>query len=168
MACKPCLQKRRAVLSRLPAGIAGRVAAPLLEVNEDVARVIDAARSWVGVPFRHQGRDRSGIDCVGLPIVICKDLGVLPAEFDVANYGRLPTGQIIELLQRQCKKLSEPVPGSLVVIAWDKLAAHVAICTGPTIVHSYQSVGRVIEHGYRGRWLRVTHSIWALPGVRYE
>ena len=28
--------------------------------------IVDAARNWVGVPYRHQGRTRNGIDCVGL------------------------------------------------------------------------------------------------------
>jgi hypothetical protein len=59
------------------------------------------------------------------------------------------------------------VPGALVVIAWTKLAAHVAVFTGETLIHAYESVGRVVEHGYRGRWIRMTHSAWALPGVEY-
>lgn len=108
------------------------------------------------------------MDCVGLPIAICRSLGTLPESFDVSNYGRQPTGEIIRLLQRECTPLPEALPGALIVVAWDRVAAHVAICTGPTMIHSYESVGRVTEHGYRGRWLRLTHSVWALPGVSYE
>jgi cell wall-associated NlpC family hydrolase len=130
--------------------------------------VIDEARAWVGVPFRHQGRDGSGIDCVGLPIVVGQRLGFFAPDFEVARYGRLPTGELIERVQQHCVPLARALPGSLVVIAWTKIAAHVAICTGETLVHAYESVGRVIEHGYRGRWVRMTHSAWALPGVAYE
>ena len=28
--------------------------------------IVAAARDWVGVPYRHQGRTRNGIDCIGL------------------------------------------------------------------------------------------------------
>ena len=132
------------------------------------AEVIEQARSWVGVPFRHQGRDRSGIDCVGLPIVIGQALGLVSDQFDVANYGRLPSGELVERLQNECAPLPKALPGSLIVIAWSSIAAHVAICTGETMIHSYERIGKVVEHGYRGRWVRLTHSHWALPGVRYE
>ena len=131
------------------------------------ARVIAEARSWVGVPFRHQGRDYGGIDCVGLPIVVGQSLGLFDQRLDIANYGRLPTGELVERLREHCRPIPMAVPGALVVIAWTKIAAHVAIFTGETLIHAYESVGRVVEHGYRGRWIRMTHSAWALPGVEY-
>lgn len=131
------------------------------------ARVIDEARGWVGVPFRHQGRDYSGIDCVGLPIVVGQSLGLFDQRLDIANYGRLPTGELVERLREHCRPIPKAVPGALVVIAWTKIAAHVAVFTGETLIHAYESVGRVVEHGYRGRWIRMTHSAWALPGVEY-
>ena len=130
-------------------------------------RVIAEARTWLNVPFRHQGRDGHGIDCVGLPIVVCQSLGLLDQRFDVANYGRLPSGELVTRLQSVCRPLERALPGSLIVIAWSRLAAHVAICTGETMIHAYERIGRVIEHGYRGRWVRMTHSVWALPGVEY-
>lgn len=131
-------------------------------------RVILEARQWLNVPFRHQGRDGHGIDCVGLPIVVGRSLGLIGPEFEVANYGRLPTGELIARVQGVCRPLERALPGSLIVIAWSRLAAHVAICADETMIHAYERVGRVIEHGYRGRWVRMTHSVWALPGVRYE
>ena len=130
--------------------------------------VIDEARGWVGVPFRHQGRSYSGIDCVGLPIVVGRALGHIPPAFDTAVYGRLPTGELVDRVKAHCRPIAAAVPGSLIVIAWTRLAAHVAICAGETMIHAYESVGRVVEHGYRGRWIRLTHSAWALPGVAYE
>jgi cell wall-associated NlpC family hydrolase len=130
-------------------------------------RVINEARLWVGVPFRHQGRNRAGIDCVGLPIVIGRSLGLLPRSFDENNYDRLPSLKLAARIQSHCVRIPEAIPGSMIVIAWTAIAAHVAICTGETMIHAYESVGRVVEHGYRGRWVRMTHSVWALPGVTY-
>lgn len=129
--------------------------------------VIAEARSYLGVPFRHQGRSRQGIDCVGLPIVVGQSLGLFSPHFEVATYGRLPSGELVERVQAHCRPLAAPVAGALLVIAWTKVAAHVAIFTGQTMIHAYESVGRVVEHGYRGRWIRLTHSAWALPGVEY-
>lgn len=131
-------------------------------------RVIAEARCYLGVPFRHQGRSRRGIDCVGLPIVVGQSLGLLDQQFDAATYGRLPSGELVERVKAHCRPLTAATPGALLVIAWTKVAAHVAICTGPTIIHAYEAVGRVVEHSYRGRWIRMTHSAWALPGVAYE
>jgi cell wall-associated NlpC family hydrolase len=132
------------------------------------ATVIEEARSLVGVPFRHQGRDMLGIDCVGVPIYALLRHGALPRDFQTAAYGRLPTGALIERLKAHCTPATRPVPASLVVIAWRNVAAHVGILTGDTIIHAYERVGEVVEHGYRGRWVRLTHSTWLLPGVQYE
>jgi hypothetical protein len=137
-------------------------------MNVPVQTVIEEARGWLGVPYRYQGRDRNGIDCVGLPIKIAISIGMLPASFAVPTYGRLPSGDITSLLERTCSKLETPVAGCIIVIAWSKIAAHTAILTGETMIHAYESAGCVIEHGYRGRWVRMTHSAWAIPGVGYE
>jgi cell wall-associated NlpC family hydrolase len=131
-------------------------------------QVIAEARSWVGVPFKHQGRDRRGIDCVGLPIVICSDLGVLREDFVSGAYSRLPAGALVTRLQEECVQVATLATACLVVIAWTRVAAHVAIYTGTSLVHAYESVGTVVEHGYRGRWVRMSHSFWRLPGVQYE
>jgi cell wall-associated NlpC family hydrolase len=132
------------------------------------AEITTEARSWLGVPFRHQGRTRNGIDCVGLPIVVCQKLGLIGPSFEITNYGRLPSLELVERLKSHCQPIPAAVAGSLIVIAWTKIAAHVAICTGETMIHAYESVGCVVEHGYRGRWIRLTHSTWALPGLAYE
>lgn len=132
------------------------------------AQVVAEARSWIGVPYRHLGRDRFGVDCVGLPIVIGKALRLVPGELDFGVYGRLPTGMLGTRIGEFCRPLARAAPGALIVIRWQKNAAHVGICTGNTMIHSYEGRGKVIEHGYRGRWISMTHSLWALPGVSYE
>jgi hypothetical protein len=55
-----------------------------------------------------------------------------------------------------------------VIVKWTTVAAHLALCTGETLIHACASRKQVIEHGYRGVWKRLTHSVWLLPGVTYE
>lgn len=53
-------------------------------INRD--DIVTVARSYIGVKFRLHGRDRTGLDCVGLIFAVLKDLGLeLP---DYTNYTR--------------------------------------------------------------------------------
>ncbi len=137
-------------------------------MSEEVERLVAEARSWVGVPFLHQGRSRDGVDCVGLVVAVCRALGLVAPDFETGVYGRLPAD---DMLRRRIAEHCAPLPaaraGALIVIRWTREASHVGLCLGETMVHSYERMGRVIEHGYRGRWIRMTDSAWALPGLVY-
>ena len=52
--------------------------------------IVTAARGWLGVPWRHQGRNEHGVDCVGLLVVVARALGL--SDYDSAAYGRDPSG----------------------------------------------------------------------------
>lgn len=138
----------------------------------DVDQLIVEARTWLGVPFRHQGRSRTGVDCAGFLVELMRATGELPADYaEPANYARHPQRQLFEIVRRYCVPAGpKPLPGVLVLIRWMRSShpSHVGLCVGDTIIHCYQRVGGVVEHGYRGSWVRLTHSLWRLPGVRYE
>lgn len=51
--------------------------------------VVNAARGWIGTKWRHQGRTREGIDCIGLPAVIGLALSI--SNYDVEGYDREPS-----------------------------------------------------------------------------
>lgn len=120
------------------------------------------------MPFRHQGRTRQGVDCVGLPIVVLEGLGVLPRAFREVGYSRLPTGELMAHVMSWCRPLEVVQPGALLILAWNVNPAHAGIATGENIVHAYERVGKVVEHGFRAHWPSRLHSVWALPGVAYE
>lgn len=134
----------------------------------DLVRV---GRTWLGVPFRHQGRARTGVDCAGFLVELMRAAGQLPLDFAApAAYGRRPTGELRQIVERFCVRTGVPQPGVLVLLSWppDPEPHHVALCTGPTLIHSYQRARAVVENGYRGPWVKNTHSLWQLPGVDYE
>lgn len=128
--------------------------------------IVAAARSWVGVPFLHQGRNRSGIDCVGLVIVTMQQVGLWEQDFERRDYGRMPTtNELHEKLAFYFRRVEEPEPGAIIGVRWSRELAHVAIFTGETIIHAFERRGKVIEHGYRAAWPRKTASVWVHPEV---
>jgi cell wall-associated NlpC family hydrolase len=134
------------------------------------AAVIENARSWVGVRFRHQGRTRFGVDCLGFIAAVCSELGSTTPMMNLPpDYARAPQQQLLSTLQGLCRQIPLQ-PGALVLIQWPtvQFPSHAAIYTGSTIIHSYQAEGKVVEHGYRGPWVARTASIWALPEVVYQ
>lgn len=72
--------------------------------------LVAAATTWIGVPWRHLGRDRArGVDCVGLLIKCAHQIGVA-TDFDTRNYGRRPVptdflremrGQLVQIQKRE-------------------------------------------------------------------
>lgn len=136
-----------------------------------VPALIEEARSWVGVPYLHQGRSRLGVDCAGFLVALMRGAGELPSDFrDVRNYGRRPNGELEALVARHCVRVPTAASGLLVLIQWrgHSRPSHTALLTGPTMIHCYERRRAVVEHSYRGMWIRDTHSLWRLPGVKYE
>lgn len=170
MACSGCIKARRSIINALPKRIAPPIARLVLPATIDPLQVVHEARSWVGVPFRHQGRDRNGVDCVGLPIVVLAAIGAVETDFEIRDYPRMPNDDTLEArLIAHCTPLTDFVPGCLVAIQWHRTLAHVAIYTErDTLIHSLQRHKSVVEHGFRGMWrTRYARDAWALPGVRY-
>lgn len=57
-------------------------------------QVIETARSFSGVRFRHQGRDRNGVDCVGLLVAVGRILDY-PDILDMEGYRRTPSPSVM-------------------------------------------------------------------------
>lgn len=127
------------------------------------------ARTWEGVRFRHQGRSRTGVDCIGLPVCILRAKDLLPEDFaDNACYGRAPnTSEFIDTVRRFCVEIAAPENGCLTVFKWPdaKFPSHAAVMDGAYMIHAYEGVGKVVRHSYGQPWIRLTHSIYRLPGV---
>jgi cell wall-associated NlpC family hydrolase len=136
----------------------------------DAQALIAQARQWVGVPFRHQGRSRLGCDCLGFVCGVLDELGI-PTGLELlpSNYARDPQSKLMDTLQANAREIALE-PGALIVVQFPlaKWPSHAAIYTGRNIIHSYQSVGKVVEHIYAEPWVKRTRSVWALPLVTYQ
>lgn len=117
------------------------------------------ARSWLGTKWRHRGRNRFGIDCIGL-IVHAVAAGGIQMR-DRRDYGREPwkDGLQRELEEHFGAPVSDMQPGDVLLMKWHNQAgpAHVGIigdyCHGGlSLIHSY-SLTAVCEHRMDDEWL---------------
>lgn len=122
-------------------------------------KCVAEARSWKETKWRHRGRTRFGIDCIGL-IVHAVAAGGIQMR-DRRDYGREPWK---DGLQRELQEhFGDPVtdirPGDVLLMKWHNQdgPAHVGIvgdyCHGGlSLIHSY-SLTSVCEHRMNDEWL---------------
>ena len=127
------------------------------------AKVIAAARSWLGTPYHDQASLRGvGCDCLGLARGVWREV-VGPEPFPILPYSRDwgETGPR-EVLAIGARRImpeiapSEAGPGALVLFRMQPraIAKHVGILTGPgTFLHAYERLG-VIEEPITPSWRR--------------
>lgn len=136
----------------------------------EVNPLIAAARTYIGVKFRHRGRSRNGLDCAGLIKASYWDCGVdLP---DFLLYGSEPhdDGLISHINDALGEPvLSAPAPRRLLQIAdvivqrFDQEPHHVAFVSdypvgGLAMIHADGHTGRVVEHRLSDDHIkRITH-----------
>lgn len=137
-----------------------------------MSEIVRVARTWLRVPYLHQGRNRFGADCVGFPLGVYAELGVeLP---DWRAYGTEADPD--ELLRRLRAALGPEIavhpvrfadlqPGDIVLFRFPRTTAprHIGIVSDRTtggfnFIEANGNEGRVIERRLDERYLsRVTH-----------
>lgn len=133
-------------------------------------RIINEARSWIGTPWRHIGRNRKGLDCIGLGVVVAREVGL--TNYDVTTYGRDPTPGLIEHFRRVAVEIPimQAMPGDFYVIKDGPYPYHVAFCSErdgiPHIIHANARRRMVIEEPYTDYWQSLTIHAFRLKGVK--
>jgi cell wall-associated NlpC family hydrolase len=132
-----------------------------MEKEEIVELYIKEARKYINTPFRHQGRDKNGLDCIGIIVVPLNNIGFF--KYDNVNYRRYGLGgEIIEVLQKYCyeiSKYSELEAGDILMFSKGK-SQHLAIYTGSSIIHANNSVGKVTEHILDDYWMSMVSKVF--------
>lgn len=120
--------------------------------------IVKYAREMIDTPFIHQGRiPNHGLDCGGL--VICSLVAAGYSPKDLANYPEIPDGSFVELVEEQGQRIAidDIEPGDFMLFKFEKEPQHIAIVSqiNPIqIIHTWQSVGRVVENGFDVYWQR--------------
>lgn len=136
-------------------------------------QIVDEARSWIGVPFHHQGRNRLGVDCIGLVYLVGLTVGAdLRGYIDDPTYGRDPDARLHRGIARHAKRLNpmpldNPPPGSILFFAFAKLPQHVGIASDKPgfFIHSFEPDGRVTETRLDRTRRRLVRGIFDFHGV---
>ena len=137
--------------------------------------IVAAAQSWVGVPWRHQGRSRDGVDCLGFLIVVARDLG-LDRGIDLdapafRAYRRLPPAGLGGKLAEHLDRASVITPGHVGLFALAETEpAHVAIFapghgTGLDLIHAYAPAKAVVRHRYSEDWRQNLRALFSYRGI---
>ena len=123
--------------------------------------IIDEARTWLGTPFKHQGRVKGrGVDCAGLIVGVAKALDI--EDYTFTGYGREPNKGMLESeIAKYCIPMPKPMPGCILVFRFAYEPQHLAIYTDQnTIIHAYQKARKCIEHRLDDKWRNRLVSCW--------
>lgn len=117
-----------------------------------MSEVVIAARTFLGVPYHHQGRSIHGMDCAGLVVAAYDILGV--TLVDLSAYGREPwkdgLRQTVEANFHKVER--DTAPGDILLLRVRREPQHLAIVTDRGMIHSYASVGKVVETDIDSFW----------------
>lgn len=132
----------------------------------DRAELICIARTWLGVPFAHQGRTRAGVDCGGLLLAIGAEAGLdlVPSQ----TYSMSPDPDLIrDTLAVNCRQIAATAaqPGDVLWLAFAGEPRHVGLLTDIGLLHAWKKPGRVVEHAIDATWQRRIRSAWTLREV---
>lgn len=115
------------------------------------ARVVTEARGWLGVKWRHQGRTREGVDCVGLVVMVARALGL--SDVDRTDYARQAADETLrEIMREHLLEIpaASAAPGDVVLMRFGA-QRHVAILGdyvfgGLSLIHAWSlHPRRVVE-----------------------
>jgi len=117
-------------------------------------KIIEEARSYLGVKFRHQGKTRMGMDCRGLLIRSFEAAGL--DVTDVKGYGRNPQPEVMnKALLEVCERvnLEDIRKADILYIRFDSRPTHLALYKGNnSIIHAYLQMRKVVEHEIDKSW----------------
>jgi len=115
-------------------------------------QVVAATRKYLNVPFKLHGRDKTGIDCIGLVSCVAREFGLV--FDDIIDYDMetgIPVETIKRLLHRFAQTSAENImPGDL----WTFKNLLTGTCTGCSIISGI-TVGTFGGSGSFGRMSRI-------------
>jgi hypothetical protein len=143
-------------------------------------QIVAAARGYLGTPFQDKGRRKGqGMDCVGLILCVCHDLGLddrhgAPVTANLYHdYSGQPAGMFVQQSVAKhlvAKAVPAMQPGDVVTLALPSAPCHVAFVgargTQLTLIHAYSGGGaKVMENDITPQWKRRIKGCFSIPGV---
>lgn len=132
------------------------------------ADVVTAARSFLDVRYRHQGRSRDGVDCIGLPACVRAELGL--QTLDVTDYAPRATDEsMLEWCREHMAAVVDLRPGDVLVMSFGP-DRHMAIVGdylhgGFSIIHALIGNRKVVENRFDDEYARRVIGRFRFPEV---
>jgi hypothetical protein len=128
------------------------------------ADVVATVRGLLDTPYRHGGRlPGIGIDCLGIAVVsaliLCiPEAKAFSADAEFAGYSRQPDpAKLFAACDRYLDRIQAPELAALAVMRFEREPQHFGVISSLEplrMIHAYQQVGRVAEHGIDVKWKR--------------
>lgn len=130
-------------------------------------QIVQEVMTYVGTPFRHQGRLKGrGVDCVGLIIGVAHALQL--SAFDAKGYGRSPISEMMmSVLMKELEMVDRPPkPGDVLYMAVPDIPQHlVMVVDNGYVVHSTSLMGKVVHHALPEDWRSKIHGVFQFRGL---
>jgi len=133
------------------------------------AAIVAEARSWIGTPWVASGSAKGvGANCLGFLAGVARNAGLVDLAEAFAPYRGFAVppqpSALLRGLRRQLVGIAPAQARAADLLLFDlgDGLRHVAMLTEPgTIIHAYQTKGRVVEH----RLIWTPHSTYRIPGI---
>ena len=109
-------------------------------------QLLNAARKYIGVPFKWHGRDYRGLDCCGLLLKAAND--VFGTNYDFHNYGETLNSLIVfKAIKEWTIRInpSEAINGDIILALWNRQSVHFGFITPIGILQADYQRKKVIE-----------------------
>lgn len=134
-----------------------------------INNMVDIARSYVGVPYRDKGRNRLGVDCIGLIILAAQEAGL--TTYDTVDYPRRPIPlDFIRGIKEHCDRVPqhEARHGDIFMFAEPRHPCHVGLLdVDPSgveyILHAYALARKVVRDRLTEERRARILMVWRLP-----
>jgi cell wall-associated NlpC family hydrolase len=106
--------------------------------------MVACARDLLGIPFRHRGRTRAGLDCAGVVYLARKQAHGIDIDFRV--YPSRPTSQfVLDKIASYGTRIpiASATPGDVVVLRLGSFSTHLGVLTDGGVVHAMPGAGVV-------------------------
>lgn len=134
-----------------------------------INKLITEARTYLGSPWKHQGRNKKGVDCVGFLLLSFRYIDIHINE--IKGYSRTPDGIALKKImdeQPNLHKVDTIEVGDILLFRIRRHPQHVALVTESAtadfgMIHAYNGGAReVVEHDLADYWKQKIVAIYRL------
>lgn len=137
-------------------------------------QIVDKAREYIGVPVVHAGRNKNGVDCIGLLICIAYDLGMY--DINHVNYSPyVVPEQFVQELEKFATRKNEFATfelADIIMFNVGKWPHHVGLVSKLengdgeiSFIHTDMIAGKVVESRLDRSWSDRINCLYTINGI---